>query len=57
MIDIESGKVIDILNSRDYDDIKQWLEEYPNIGVVCRDASVTYSKAIKDSHFEANSNR
>ena len=53
MIDIESGKVIDILNSRDYDDVKQWLEEYPNIEVVCRDGSVAYSKAIKDSHCEA----
>lgn len=33
MIDIESGKVIDIFISRDYDEVKQLLEEYPNIEV------------------------
>lgn len=50
MVDIETGKVIDILNSRDYDDVKEWLNGYPNLKMVSRDGSITYSKAIKDSH-------
>ncbi len=53
MIDIESRKVVDILNSRDLEDVKRWLSEYPNIQLVCRDGSITYSKAIRDSHYEA----
>ncbi len=53
MIDIETRKVVDILNSRDLEDVKKWLSEYPNIELVCRDGSITYNKAIKDSHREA----
>jgi transposase len=50
MVNIETGKVVDILNSRDYADVKEWLDKYPNIEVVCRDGSVTYAKAVKDAH-------
>jgi transposase len=53
MIDIDTRKVVDILNSRDYQDVKSWLEEYPNIEVVSRDGSITYKKAINDAHSQA----
>lgn len=53
MIDIETRKVVDVLNSRDLENVKVWLSEYPNIELVCRDGSITYNKAIKDSHSEA----
>jgi transposase len=41
------------VNSRDYQDVRDWLEKYTNIEVVCRDGSVTYAKAIKDTHDSA----
>lgn len=50
MIDIKTGKVVDIINSRDYDQIKALLNEYPNIELVRRDRSSTYLKVIKDAH-------
>lgn len=53
MIDITTGKAIDILNSRNYDDVKEWLDGYPSLEVISRDGSITYSKAIKDSHSSA----
>lgn len=50
MIDIESRKIVDILESRDYEDVKNWLKTFPNIELVSRDGSIVYKKAIKDSH-------
>lgn len=50
MIDIESRKIVDILESRDYEEVKEWLKTFPNIEIVSRDGSITYNKAIKDAH-------
>jgi transposase len=47
MVDIESRKIIDMIPSREYEDVKVWLETYPNIELVSRDGSATYRKAIK----------
>ena len=53
MIDIESRKIVDILESRDYEEVKEWLKTFPNIELVSRDGSITYNKAIKDAHPES----
>lgn len=50
MIDIESRKIVDILESRDYEEVKEWLKTFPNIEIVSRDGSIVYNKAIKDAH-------
>ena len=50
MIDIETRRVIDILESRETEDVAQWLATYPNIQVVSRDGSITYAAAIKKAH-------
>lgn len=50
MIDIETRKIVDILESRDYEDVKGWLETFPNIELVSRDGSIVYKKAVKDAH-------
>ncbi|WP_341533986.1 ISL3 family transposase [Sporosalibacterium faouarense] len=50
MIDIESRKIVDILESRDYEDVKNWLETFPNIELVSRDGSIVYKKAVEDAH-------
>ena len=46
LINVETRKVVDILNSRDFDDVKRWLDEFPNLQIVSRDGSITYRKAI-----------
>lgn len=49
MIDIDTHRVIDLLPSREIDDVAAWLRTYPNITVVSRDGSVSYRAAIKQA--------
>lgn len=50
MIDIKTHNVIDMINSREYEEVRDWLKTYPNINIVSRDGSITYHNAITDSH-------
>lgn len=50
MVDIETHRIIDLIPSRDCEDVAKWLKSYPNLQVVARDGSVTYKKAITLSH-------
>jgi predicted transcriptional regulator len=50
MIDIDTGRVIDILESRETEDVAQWLATYPNVRVVSRDGSQMYAAAIRKAH-------
>jgi hypothetical protein len=49
MIDIESRKIVDMIPSRECEDVTKWLKTYPNIELVSRDGSATYHKAITDA--------
>lgn len=53
MIDIDSHRIIDILDSRDKDKVAKWLKTYPNLKVVSRDGSHSYGAAITNAHPEA----
>lgn len=53
MINIENNTIIDMIESREYDDIVSWLRNYPNIEVFSRDGSITYNSAIATSHPKA----
>jgi predicted transcriptional regulator len=53
MIDIETRKIIDILDSRDLENVIEWLKTYPNLKIISRDGSLTYAAAIKKSHPKA----
>lgn len=53
IIDINSHKIIDMINSRDYEEVTSRLKEFHNLKVVSRDGSLTYKKAITASHAEA----
>ena len=50
MIDIETHRVIDLIPSRDCEDVVKWLKSYPNLQVVSRDGSITYKNAITLAH-------
>lgn len=50
MINIETRKIVDILESRDYEEVKRRLKSFPNLELISRDGSIVYNKAIKDAH-------
>ncbi len=50
MVDIDTGKVIDILDSREIPDVTKWLKSYPNLVVISRDGSISYANAISQAH-------
>ncbi len=50
MVDIETHRIIDLLDSRDKGPVTQWLKSFPNLEVVSRDGSHTYSSAIAEAH-------
>lgn len=42
MIDIETHKIVDLLESRQEDDVTEWLKTYPNIEILSRDGGIMY---------------
>lgn len=50
MVDLDSHRIIDILDSRDKEPVTEWLRSYPNIEIVSRDGSQIYDSAITESH-------
>jgi len=46
MVDIETHRTVDLLQSRKADEVSKWLQTFPNIEIVSRDGSVTYKNAI-----------
>jgi len=53
MIDINRGRIIDMIESREVEKVSKWLSKYPNIQFVSRDGSQLYASAIFKSHPEA----
>lgn len=53
MVDIETHRVIDLIPSRECEDVVEWLKTYPNLKVVSRDGSITYHNAITKAHPKA----
>lgn len=50
MVDLDSHRIIDILDSRDKEPVIEWLRNYPSIEIVSRDGSQVYSSAITEAH-------
>ncbi|MEJ8555091.1 transposase [Tepidibacter sp. Z1-5] len=46
MIDIDSHRIIDMINSRELEGVKKWLNTYGNLKVISRDGSIVYKNAI-----------
>ena len=49
MIDFDTHRIVDMIPSRDYKDVKEWLEGYTNLTLVSRDGSITYRNAITEA--------
>jgi len=50
MVNIETGRIVDMLESRESAEVAVWLAGFPNIEVVSRDGSTMYASAIKTAH-------
>jgi transposase len=48
LIDLERGRVIDILKTRESSDIEVWLKAHPGIEVITRDRASAYANAASD---------
>ena len=46
MVDYESRRIIDMIETRETESVASWLSEYPNIKFVSRDGSQSYASAI-----------
>lgn len=53
MVSLHDGRVIDVIDSRDKDDVVVWLSQYPNLKYFSRDGSPTYASAIRETHPDA----
>lgn len=53
MVDMDTHQVIDMIFSRELNDVVTWLKTYPNIQIVSRDGSITYKNAISLAHPKA----
>jgi transposase len=48
LIDLERGRVIDILPGRDGEALKAWLKEHPDVEVISRDRWAAYAQAAAE---------
>ncbi len=53
MVDLDTHRIIDLLPSRETQDVQEWLKTYPNIRIISRDGAMTYSSAASQAHPEA----
>ncbi|MGL4946402.1 MAG: ISL3 family transposase [Cetobacterium sp.] len=53
LIDMETRKVVDLIESREVEAVSEWLKKFKNIRFFNRDGSQTYAKAISQSHPDA----
>lgn len=53
MIDIETHRIIDMLESRQEEDITEWLKTYPNIEIISREGGTVYKSSSDKAHPKA----
>lgn len=53
MVDLQTRKIVDMIDSREMDDVTRWLAGFPNLCTVSRDGSLTYAAAITKAHPKA----
>jgi len=53
LINAETGKVVDMIKSRETSEVAEWLKKFPNIQAFSRDGAGFYANAMRESHPEA----
>ncbi len=49
LVDVEAGRVIDVLPDRTSETFAAWLTAHPGAEIICRDRASAYTKAIKEA--------
>ncbi|WP_238598275.1 ISL3 family transposase [Saccharothrix sp. ALI-22-I] len=49
LVDIESGRLVDVLPDRTAEPVAAWLRAHPGTRVVCRDRATAYAEAARDA--------
>ena len=50
MINLENHQIVDMIQSRDTNDVCNWLKTFHNLKVISRDGAITYTSAATNSH-------
>ncbi|MFT3985485.1 MAG: transposase [Lachnospiraceae bacterium] len=53
MVNLDTHRIIDIIDSRETSRVEEWLKSYPRLEIISRDGAQTYSSAAKKSHPDA----
>jgi transposase len=48
LVDMETGRPVDVLLDRDADRLQQWLQAHPGTEVICRDRASAYAEGARD---------
>jgi len=54
MVNLSDGRVIDLIESSEKEDVVIWTSLFANIKYVSRDGSLTYAAAIREAYPEAH---
>ncbi len=49
VVDLERGRVVDLLPDRDAETVKKWLEAHPGVELISRDRGPTYTRAASEA--------
>jgi hypothetical protein len=49
LVDVEAGRVVDVLPDRTSETFAAWLKEHPGAEIICRDRASAYTKAVKEA--------
>lgn len=50
MVNLETHRIIDIIDSRETKQVEEWLKTYPNLKVISRDGAQAYASAVRNAH-------
>ncbi|MFE2216237.1 ISL3 family transposase [Streptomyces canus] len=49
LVDVEAGRVVDVLPDRTSETFAAWLKCHPGAEIICRDRATAYTKAVKEA--------